>query len=101
MLCLGFNSIKVRFERVTTLFDRVPFQFQFHKGTIRTQNSKLMGDFRFKFQFHKGTIRTLYRAMEQAVHSRFNSIKVRLELPDVSKHDVCPAFQFHKGTIRT
>ena len=39
------------------LFNALP-EFQFHKGTIRTQNIIKMGYDNQLFQFHKGTIRT-------------------------------------------
>ena len=54
--------------------------FQFHKGTIRTQNS-----------FH---------CCNEMYH--FNSIKVRLEqLGRANNIEAAIIFQFHKGTIRT
>ena len=58
----------------------VAFEFQFHKGTIKTTAvDKVHGQF-VKFQFHKGTIKTdkLYRLQQQS-----------------------GKFQFHKGTIKT
>ena len=55
-------------------------QFQFHKGTIRTNMLGSHAENSSEFQFHKGTIRTklLRLLMEHFL-----------------------LFQFHKGTIRT
>ena len=33
-------------------------QFQFHKGTIKTEIAEIDGQKTIKFQFHKGTIKT-------------------------------------------
>ena len=77
----------------------------------------------FKFQFHKGAIRTLAFDDVVCCDAHFNSIKVRLELPQKTslksairyfnsiKVRLEPAifvslsfsrpFQFHKGAIRT
>ena len=55
-------------------------RFQFHKGTIRTDQSFLAGWRRNEFQFHKGTIRTVSLRLLLMVLSYFNSIKVQLEL---------------------
>ena len=60
------------------LFNALP-EFQFHKGTIRTQNIIKMGYDNQLFQFHKGTIRTFC--------SKLTTVPFK--------------FQFHKGTIRT
>ena len=54
-----------------------------------------------EFQFHKGTIRTQYGEESAASVDYFNSIKVRLELHLLAFFFPTPAFQFHKGTIRT
>ena len=54
------------------------------------------------FQFHKGTIRTNEARWNEAKHLNFNSIKVRLEqMGDNTTAALVSAFQFHKGTIRT
>ena len=54
----NFNSIKVRLEHYDAGGDKKAPSFQFHKGTIRTEElSPLLAEF-VKFQFHKGTIRT-------------------------------------------
>ena len=57
----NFNSIKVRLElRLTPELPATFWQFQFHKGTIRTIGRHLTL-FKFSaFQFHKGTIRTVW-----------------------------------------
>ena len=54
-----------------------------------------------EFQFHKGTIRTQYLKDLAAKDIHFNSIKVRLERKFYIKDAWVKAFQFHKGTIRT
>ena len=54
-----------------------------------------------EFQFHKGTIKTQAELAKQQAKNHFNSIKVRLKhfLP---KHwQSNGLFQFHKGTIKT
>ena len=56
------------------------YEFQFHKGTIRTNAATLVTAAKLKFQFHKGTIRTLGLMVGIMTLSGFNSIKVRLEL---------------------
>ena len=76
----NFNSIKVRLE-LTFIPDADTLkQFQFHKGTIRTDQETDAARQQHQFQFHKGTIRTL---------------QTRQEIPSAEE------FQFHKGTIRT
>ena len=56
---LRFNSIKVRLEQGWHPERQTRRnQFQFHKGTIRTQPDFAEVSKFAKFQFHKGTIRT-------------------------------------------
>ena len=55
------------------------FEFQFHKGTIRTENGAIVTYPLNRFQFHKGTIRTEWEDTLINVEYNFNSIKVRLE----------------------
>ena len=58
MYLANFNSIKVQLELITWLLHIKACKFQFHKGTIRT-NEELIGYLLVtEFQFHKGTIRT-------------------------------------------
>ena len=53
-----FNSIKVQLEPAHHHYSLSSFLFQFHKGTIRTNDDFPV--FRVEeFQFHKGTIRTI------------------------------------------
>ena len=53
------------------------------------------------FQFHKGTIKTDDRRNKQALFADFNSIKVRLKRL-LLMYCICVViFQFHKGTIKT
>ena len=56
----------------------------------------------FQFQFHKGTIKTPLPIRCPHLVINFNSIKVRLkrELLPIFNTWVNP-FQFHKGTIKT
>ena len=75
-----FNSIKVRLEQMEQDGTLERYEFQFHKGTIRTKQDYKDQIEKHLFQFHKGTIRTQ-------------------SLPAVA---LSPSlFQFHKGTIRT
>ena len=53
-----FNSIKVQLERHRSQNYNVYGTFQFHKGTIRTDNEEYRKHNLYQFQFHKGTIRT-------------------------------------------
>ena len=53
--------------------------FQFHKGTIRTDDAAEGMITFLRFQFHKGTIRTFLLRCEEIQKQYFNSIKVRLE----------------------
>ena len=53
------------------------------------------------FQFHKGTIRTEDEELVIVLNIDFNSIKVRLELSLRRVNAAVCKFQFHKGTIRT
>ena len=77
---INFNSIKVQLERSTSKVRGIQIKFQFHKGTIRTQNL----------------------TKERGVQRDFNSIKVQLEpIGPLFKMSSVPTFQFHKGTIRT
>ena len=54
--------------------------FQFHKGTIKTNDLRSAGLNAKLFQFHKGTIKTddVYHGSTSTPD--FNSIKVRLKL---------------------
>ena len=55
-----------------------------------------------QFQFHKGTIRTeIFRMRNRQLQEYFNSIKVRLEHDGETYTSELEIFQFHKGTIRT
>ena len=99
--CSYFNSIKVQLEHhigVHPIFIR---EFQFHKGTIRTQRTRTERTLRRLFQFHKGTIRTEDGCSFETLEKHFNSIKVQLELAMAKEAANKAIFQFHKGTIRT
>ena len=53
-----FISIKVRLELASGENGEDGNEFQFHKGTIRTLDSRIKLQDSMSFQFHKGTIRT-------------------------------------------
>ena len=55
-------------------------EFQFHKGSIQTENKPIYLKLIVKFQFHKGSIQTGY---------------------DEDKKAIPVQFQFHKGSIQT
>ena len=76
----NFNSIKVQLKRRIALQEvLVELEFQFHKGTIKTED------------------------WQGEAHSRlhFNSIKVQLKLGLRKRKKRVVLFQFHKGTIKT
>ena len=54
-----------------------------------------------KFQFHKGTIKTnnVLRCFKLGIN--FNSIKVQLKHSSLISRTERNIFQFHKGTIKT
>ena len=54
----NFNSIKVRLKPEIKEKATTASTFQFHKGTIKTNNSHIYWRFFSEFQFHKGTIKT-------------------------------------------
>ena len=56
---------------------------------------------KYEFQFHKGTIKTCLPLFERGGIVNFNSIKVRLKLHLQNAIPSYPSFQFHKGTIKT
>ena len=120
----NFNSIKVRLEHWCARYSNTDYQFQFHKGTIRTVVFDGYEEASLLISIHKGTIRTSFTFTAYRASCYFNSIKVRLELSSsVSSFakitlyfnsikvrlehvdDYTPLrhsqFQFHKGTIRT
>ncbi len=53
------------------------------------------------FQFHKGTIKTNDNWQTTITVTDFNSIKVRLKPEEEVANQRVSAFQFHKGTIKT
>ena len=102
-----FNSIKVQLELLFGQHIAHECLFQFHKGTIRTMEPRVLpkpfdnfnsikvqleqtkGIHRgryTRFQFHKGTIRTPCSLRSHQTKRYFNSIKVQLELGDRYKH---------------
>ena len=100
VLC-GFNSIKVRLEPCCNPIV-IDINDGFNSIKVRLERvNELRPCFGFEFQFHKGTIRTCFPSSFSALLFCFNSIKVRLEHSAASIVDAHLAFQFHKGTIRT
>ena len=55
----------------------------------------------FEFQFHKGTIKTMSTRFDPDNMVNFNSIKVQLKLDGFGGVSPLILFQFHKGTIKT
>ena len=97
-----FNSIKVRL-RLKTIYQVVTInQFQFHKGSIKTQELCELLPALSPFQFHKGSIKTrkplpsLHRDLPFQFHK--GSIKTIISQPNPRGQRM---FQFHKGSIKT
>ena len=77
----NFNSIKVRLKLHDQDFRHQSLSFQFHKGTIKTDDGIQTQYYQHQFQFHKGTIKTTSsRSSQDGSIKYFNSIKVRLKL---------------------
>ena len=98
---VDFNSIKVQLKPRLTNPGWDDWQFQFHKGTIKTvswkefsktpthfnsikvqlkrRKTKVNGA-QLRFQFHKGTIKTGFFPQRISHVTHFNSIKVQLKL---------------------
>ena len=96
-----FNSIKVRLKLQHFGGNKAILQFQFHKGTIKTPEARLMFRSVPVFQFHKGTIKTFLCLVLTCALPNFNSIKVRLKPSFRDTNGLFAQFQFHKGTIKT
>ena len=76
--------------------------FQFHYGTIKTQQYLFCYLHHPEFQFHYGTIKTLIYFAVPAVQARFNSTMVRLR--QYGKTTIYLGnfmFQFDYGTIKS
>ena len=75
--------------------------FQFHYGTIKSQQDYYGTDYVTEFQFHYGTIKTGRAASARHCVRAFNSTMVRLKLLFLAgiKRPV-RFFQFHYGTIK-
>ena len=76
-----FNSIKVQLEPLWTQFDRWFIQFQFHKGTIRTQEQNVEPTQEKNFNSIKVQLELTLMTENRKVMVNFNSIKVQLEPP--------------------
>ena len=96
-----FNSIKVRLEPDAPKFSLKVYQFQFHKGTIRTKISTQLSHSLINFNSIKVRLEPNFSAMIWPPLPNFNSIKVRLEHIISQLKKPLQPFQFHKGTIRT
>ena len=79
-----FNSIKVQLKRAGLLDWLDQEQFQFHKGTIKTNNLGFPAVERAYFNSIKVQLKLVYPLRFQALCPYFNSIKVQLKL----LHDV-------------
>ena len=74
-----FNSIKVQLEHLRVSFVSAKLNF----NSIKVQLEHLMVSPKWSecsFQFHKGTIRTQQLILYAGKFEHFNSIKVQLEL---------------------
>ena len=78
-----FHKGTIRTEEFDEFID-MENTFQFHKGTIRTHGEAETTEGVSLFQFHKGTIRTCKPHFPKGGNGSFNSIKVRLEPPITS-----------------
>ena len=59
--------------------------FQFHYGTIKSQQDYYGTDYVTEFQFHYGTIKRFMDQDGGTASSNFNSTMVRLKAPDKSE----------------
>ena len=76
----NFNSIKVQLKPLTKEVCFYSWEFQFHKGTIKT---------------------SVISSSIQISQENFNSIKVQLKQMQQTSDALKYLFQFHKGTIKT
>ena len=67
-----FNSIKVRLKLSRSVVAYENKIFQFHKGTIETDDMEIKVKRRFLFQFHKGTIETARSQTRAAMVARIS-----------------------------
>ena len=74
-----FNSIKVRLELLAVFRQLQYFLFQFHKGAIRTQQSKAIPIVLYHFNSIKVRLELRKLTPFECFRLNFNSIKVRLE----------------------
>ena len=78
---LNFNSIKVRLELDNLCVNVQKLaEFQFHKGTIRTQSLLSTDNFNSHFNSIKVRLERCIFMHPFNYYTNFNSIKVRLEL---------------------
>ena len=91
-----FNSIKVRLKRLKDFLNNELKLFQFHKGTIKTQQGQYQ-----HFNSIKVRLKLIRPKRSAAMRSHFNSIKVRLKQLTIMQTRWPSRFQFHKGTIKT
>ena len=76
-------------------------EFQFHKGTIRTEKTLNCSCVCNNFNSIKVRLERMSAAFPFVCQLYFNSIKVRLEHEYQEQGKGILSFQFHNGTIRT
>ena len=97
----NFNSIKVRLKLQLIKSERRTQIFQFHKGTIKTNNDKTWCKDAHPFQFHKGTIKTCLTPYKRVLLV-FQFHKGTIKTGSSGGYaKIGSSFQFHKGTIKT
>ena len=75
--------------------------FQFHKGTIKTDQQDELNLVFYYFNSIKVRLKLKPLAMSYDTFDDFNSIKVRLKRLAYEINMFYRKFQFHKGTIKT
>ena len=100
-LITNFNSIKVQLKRIGWAINIRDVEFQFHKGTIKTDISLRWWRTPPYFNSIKVQLKQQRAANIDSMGTNFNSIKVQLKRLRTSSVSCCIRFQFHKGTIKT
>ena len=97
-----FNSIKVQLKLIVTVDTTIVMQFQFHKGTIKTELHNAVASGYALFQFHKGTIKTAVQERHNIHATSFQFHKGTIKTQSGTlNYSLIAQFQFHKGTIKT
>ena len=100
LLKFQFHYGTVKSDQIPDEFDAI-CKFQFHYGTVKSFEAADVADWVFGFQFHYGTVK---RPAHQCVDLRlqcFNSTMVRLKDTGKRNQHSLPAFQFHYGTVKS